>query len=650
MAFSSSVRRNCSFVVYWLVSSSPPPFRSLTFRCWSSRTTIGGGGGIVVAGAATTTTATSTTTTTTTTSTIITPNGSIQEDSQRSSSSTGSSSSCSGTSSTKDDTTPFDITSLIATLPTNKFYINGSWVDPIQEISTSTISSSSSSSENTDVVFLDVIDPSTAAVVASVAQASVADVNRAVTAARDAWIGWSYHTTPAQRQTLVQKLLLLYRSQGEALAQLVTTEMGSPIHYARSNHVTSGAYNIQSSIDMMEYFAFERSLPNIADEDDRSTTVLMESVGAVGMITPWNWPLYQITLKVIPALLVGCTVVLKPSEQAPLSALLLTDLFHHAGFPPGVINVINGNGVTTGSALTNHPSIDMLSFTGSSQTGKVVAASAAMNLKRTSLELGGKGANILFADIGDEWMKEVIVSGVENVFANTGQTCNAPTRMFVERPYYDVAIQLAKDVAEQTIVQSGHREGTDHIGPVVSFNQYQRVQNYIQMGIEEGATLIAGGLGCPDTVCDDNDAIHQESGIKGYYVRPTVFANCHPKMTIMQEEIFGPVVCITPFDTEDEVLAMANDTPYGLTNYVQTRNIQRRKRFGRLLQSGMVQMNDAESDYGSPFGGMKGSGTGREGGIYGLEEFCIVKTVTGYDEMDDDIDDDDDDVDLDFDR
>lgn len=519
----------------------------------------------------------------------------------------------------------FDVADLIATLPTNKFYINGSWVDPL-------------SSTN---VF-DVIDPSTAAVVTSISQASSDDVDRAVMAAKEAWIRWSYHTTPKERQQLVQNLLTLYLSRSEDLAQLVTTEMGSPIDSARSNHVGSGEYNIRSALDMMmNHFEYERSLPNIPSTEDRATTIIMESVGVVGMITPWNWPLYQITLKVIPALLVGCTCVLKPSEQSPLSALLLADLFHQAGFPPGVFNLVNGDGPTTGDALSRHTQLDMISFTGSTNAGRLVATNAAMNLKRTSLELGGKGANILFADIGDEWMRESITNGVDSVFSNSGQTCNAPTRMFVERPYYDIAIQLAKDVADQTSVHSGHMEGDDHIGPVVSLRQYERVQAYIKMGIDEGATLIAGGLGRPDGLGGGSNS--NSETVDGYYVRPTVFANCHTNMTIMQEEIFGPVLCITPFDTEEEVLEMANDTPYGLTNYVQTRNLHRRKRMGRLLQSGMVNMNDADSDDGSPFGGVKGSGNGREGGVYGLEEFCIIKAVTGYDEMDDDLDLDEDD-------
>jgi aldehyde dehydrogenase (NAD+) len=328
-------------------------------------------------------------------------------------------------------------------------------------------------------------------------------------------------------------------------------------------------------------------------------------------------------------LLVGCTAVLKPSEESPLSALLFAEMIHQVGFPPGVFNMINGDGQTTGDALTRNPDVDMISFTGSTRAGRQVAANAAMNLKKTSMELGGKGANILFADVGDEWMAEAVVEGTKSVFFNTGQSCNAPTRMFVERPYYDQAIKLAKSVAEATTVNSAHVEdGSNHIGPVVNQRQYEHIQQLIQTGIDEGATLIAGGLGRPDN-------LHHQ---KGFFVKPTIFADCTNNMTIMQEEIFGPVLCITPFDSEEEVLDMANDTPYGLTNYVQSRSLERRKRMSRRLRSGMVEMNDAYGNAGSPFGGVKGSGYGREGGIYGLEEFCIIKAVTGYDELTEDLD------------
>jgi aldehyde dehydrogenase (NAD+) len=520
----------------------------------------------------------------------------------------------------------FDATELITSLPTNKFYINGTWTDPIE--------TSYSESETKIDRFLDVVDPSTATVVATLAIAGPRDIDAAVKAAKEAWFGWSYHTSPEERQSLVENLIRVYRSKVEEMAQLVSTEMGSPIDASRGSHAWGGLGNIESALEMMEDFEFERSLPNIYTEggQEKRTTILFEPIGVVGMITPWNWPLNQITLKVIPALLVGCTCVLKPSEESPLSALLFAELMHDAGFPPGVFNMVNGDGPYTGDALTKHPDLDMISFTGSTHAGRQVAANAALAPIKTALELGGKGANLLFADVGDEWMEEAVTSGVESVFYNSGQTCNAPTRMLVQEPYYDKAVHLAKKVAQNSPVDSAHVGGDDHIGPVVSLRQFERIQKYIQIGIDEGASLVAGGLGRPENLKDT----------KGYYVRPTVFADCTSNMTIMQEEIFGPVVCLVRFGSEAEALEIANDTPYGLTNYVQTRSLGRRRRLGRLLRSGMVEMNDAYGDPGSPFGGVKGSGYGREGGIFGLEEFCTIKAVTGFDEGEYDSEDDED--------
>jgi aldehyde dehydrogenase (NAD+) len=503
----------------------------------------------------------------------------------------------------------------IRDLSIDKLYINGTWVDSVAETPT----------------YFNVVDPSTAKVVTKVLQASPEDVDAAVSAAKAAWPKWNYDTSREERQRLVSKLIDVFSSQFEKMAQLISTEMGSPIQAARSSHTGGGRGNIKSALKLfVNHFDFERPLPNVHPEEgeENLSTILYESVGVVGMITPWNWPLNQITLKVIPALLVGCTAVLKPSEESPLSALLFAEMMHDAGFPPGVFNLVSGDGPTTGDALTRNPEVDMISFTGSTRAGKQIAANAALSLKKVALELGGKGANIIFADVGEKWMKEAVVEGVESVFYNSGQTCNAPTRMFVQRPYYDTAVDLAKAVAEETKVNFAHVEGGKHIGPVVSLRQYERIQELIRIGIEEdGANLIAGGLGRPVNLKDS----------KGFYVRPTVFAGCTTNMTIMQEEIFGPVLCITPFDREEEVLELANDTPYGLTNYVQSRNLKRRRRMARKLQSGMVEMNDAYGNIGSPFGGVKGSGYGRENGIYGMEEFCVVKAVTGYDELEGDV-------------
>ncbi len=517
----------------------------------------------------------------------------------------------------------FDATELIASLPTKKFYINGTWTDPI---------SSSIDSESTFRSF-EVMDPSTARPVASLATAGPMDIDAAVTAAKEAWPEWAFHTLPEERQLLVENLIRIYRSRVEEMAHLVSTEMGSPIEASRGSHAWGGLGNIENALEMMEHFDFERSLPNVYTDDgeERYTTILYEPVGVVGMITPWNWPLNQITLKAIPALLVGCTCVLKPSEESPLSALFFAQMMHEAGFPPGVFNMVNGDGPYTGETLTRHPSLDMISFTGSTRAGRQIAANAALGPIQTTLELGGKGANLLFADIGKAWMKEAVTSGVDSVFFNSGQTCNAPTRMLVEEPYYEMAIDLAKQVALKTPVGSAHLGGDEHIGPVVSKRQFDKIQEYIQIGIDEGASLVEGGLGRPENLKDS----------EGYYVRPTVFADCTSNMRIMQEEIFGPVLCISKFSTEAQALEIANNTPYGLTNYVSTRSLGRRRRLARLLRSGMVEMNDAYGDSGSPFGGVKGSGYGREGGIYGLEEFCTIKAVTGFDEEEYDLDEED---------
>mmetsp|Transcript_9917 Transcript_9917/g.24729 ORF Transcript_9917/g.24729 Transcript_9917/m.24729 type:complete len:570 (+) Transcript_9917:94-1803(+) len=522
----------------------------------------------------------------------------------------------------------FDATELIASLPTKKFYINGTWIDPI---------TSSHDSETTAARSFDVVDPSTASVVASIAMAGPRDIDAAANAAKEAWPTWAFHTSLEERQSLVQNLIGVYKSRVEEMAQLVSTEMGSPIDASRGSHAWGGLGNIKSALEMMNHFEFERSLPNVYTEDgeEKYTTILYQPIGVVGMITPWNWPLNQITHKVIPALLVGCTCVLKPSEESPLSALLFAQMMHEAEFPPGVFNMVSGDGPYTGDALTRHPNLDMISFTGSTRAGRQIAANAALGPIKTTLELGGKGANLLFADIGEQWMEEAVTSGVDNVFYNSGQTCNAPTRMLVEEPYYEIAIHIAKEVAQNSPVGSAHVGGDEHIGPVVSKRQFENIQEYIQIGIDEGATLVAGGLGRPENLKDS----------EGYYVRPTVFADCTSSMTIMQEEIFGPVLCIAKFATEAEALEIANDTPYGLTNYVSTRSLARRRRLGRLLRSGMVEMNDAYGDSGSPFGGVKGSGYGREGGIYGLEEFCTIKAVTGFDEDEYDLEEEDSELD-----
>ena len=342
--------------------------------------------------------------------------------------------------------------------------------------------------------------------------------------------------------------------------------------------------------------------------------IALEPIGVVGLITPWNWPMNQIALKAIPAILAGCTCVLKPSEESPLNAMIFAEFCHDAGLPPGVFNLVNGDGMGVGARLSSHPDVEMISFTGSTRAGKAISVAAAETLKRVTLELGGKGANVIFADAD----ARAVERGVRHMMDNSGQSCNAPSRMLVERPIYDRAVQIAADVAASITVASAHKAGP-HMGPVVNKRQWDQIQGYIQKGIDEGARLVAGGLGLP------------EGFNKGYYVRPTIFADVQPGMTIEREEIFGPVLCMIPFDGEDHAVTIANDTPYGLCNYVQTQDGTRRNRMALRLKAGMVQTNGKSRGAGSPFGGVKSSGRAREGGIWGLEEFLEVKAISGWD-------------------
>ncbi|WP_372841689.1 aldehyde dehydrogenase family protein, partial [Phaeovulum sp.] len=343
------------------------------------------------------------------------------------------------------------------------------------------------------------------------------------------------------------------------------------------------------------------------------TRISFEPVGVVGLITPWNWPMNQIALKVVPALLAGCTMVLKPSEIAPLSALLFAEILHEAGVPPGVFNLVNGDGLGVGTQLSTHPDVAMISFTGSTRAGIAITKAAADTLKKVALELGGKGANLVFADADAEAVKR----GVRHCFNNSGQSCNAPTRMLVERAAYADAVEIARQAALATRVGSAHEAGR-HIGPVVSEAQYTKIQGMIEKGVAEGARLVAGGPGRPDGLN------------RGWFVRPTVFADVTPDMTIAREEIFGPVLSIIPFDTEEEALSIANDTPYGLTNYVQTTDGTRANRLARSLRSGMVEMNGISRGAGAFFGGVGASGRAREGGHWGIEEFLDSKTISGW--------------------
>ncbi len=475
-------------------------------------------------------------------------------------------------------------------LDRRNFYINGAWVAP--------------SSPN-DV---NVIDPSTEQPCAVISFGAEADTDAAVAAAKAAFPGWA-DTDPAERIALLEKLLEVYTARYGEMAEAISLEMGAPISMSQTAQAGSGTGHLQAFIEELKQFDFDRPLGDHAPGD----RILYEPVGVCALITPWNWPMNQVTLKVAPALGVGCTMVLKPSEIAPLSSYLFADMIHEAGFPAGVFNMVNGDGVGVGTQLSGHPDIDMVSFTGSTRAGVAITKNAADSVKRVALELGGKGANIIFEDAADK----AVVRGVRHCFNNSGQSCNAPTRMLVHRSRYQEALETAAQVAEQTAVDNAHQEGR-HIGPVVSETQWNKIQALIAKGEEEGATLLAGGTGRPD----GHDA--------GYFVKPTVFGDVTPDMTIAKEEIFGPVLSIMPFDTEDEAIAIANDTAYGLTNYVQTQDVDRARRVARRLRSGMVEMNGQPRGAGSPFGGYGQSGNGREGGAWGIEEFCEVKSVSGW--------------------
>jgi aldehyde dehydrogenase (NAD+) len=473
-----------------------------------------------------------------------------------------------------------------AMLEKREFYINGQWVAP-------------ASGESCDV-----IDPSTEEPCAVISLGGQADTDAAVAAAQAAFESWAM--TPLDtRIALIKRLGEIYDARAEEMAQAMSMEMGAPISLSRVQQVGSGPWHIGGFLKALKSFEFESDF-------NATEKTLREPIGVVACITPWNWPMNQIVLKVIPALAVGCTVVLKPSEVAPLSGLLFAEFIDEAGFPPGVFNLVNGDGAGVGSQLSAHPGVDMVSFTGSSRAGKLITKTAADTLKRVSLELGGKGANIVFADAGEKGVKY----GAARCFRNSGQSCNAPTRMLVEKSFYDEAVQIAREVAESTRVGPASEEGK-HIGPVVSKAQFDKIQALIETGMGE-AELVAGGLGRPDGLN------------RGYYVKPTVFAGVTNDMTIAREEIFGPVLSILSFETEEEAIAIANDTDYGLTNFIQTPDVEKRRRVARRLRSGMVETNGQGFAQGSPFGGYKQSGNGREGGAFGLEEFLEIKAVSGW--------------------
>ncbi len=470
------------------------------------------------------------------------------------------------------------------------FYINGQWVAPAAAND------------------FQVINPSTEEPCAVISLGDAADTNAAVAAAKAALPGWMA-TPPAERIAMVEKLIEVYKTRTEDLAQAMSAEMGAPIDMARTQQVGAGIFHLINFVKAAKNFDFEAPLGDHAPND----RIIREAVGVAGLITPWNWPMNQITLKVGAAAVAGCTMVLKPSEQSPLNAMIFAEMMDEAGFPAGVFNLVNGDGVGVGSQLSGHPDVDMISFTGSTRAGTAISKNAADTLKKVHLELGGKGANVIFDDADEKAVKR----GVLHMMNNTGQSCNAPSRMLVQKGIYDQAVETAAAVASAVTVGVASEEGR-HIGPVVNELQFNKIQDLIQKGIDEGAKLVAGGTGRPDGVN------------QGFFVKPTVFADVNNQMIVAREEIFGPVLTMIPFETEEEAIEIANDTPYGLTNYVQTQDPARANRLARQLRSGMVEMNGQSRGAGAPFGGMKQSGNGREGGLFGLEDFLEIKAVGGW--------------------
>ena len=468
-----------------------------------------------------------------------------------------------------------------------QFYINGQWVDPATPRT------------------LDVINPSTEEAFARISLGSAADVDRAVQAARAAFESFS-QTTRDERLALLERILEVYQRRYDEVALAISTEMGAPLWLSKAAQAAMGVAHLKQTQAVLKDFAFQAV--------QGSTAIVHEPVGVVGMITPWNWPINQIMCKVAPALAAGCTMVLKPSEVAPVNAILVAEVLHEAGVPAGVFNLVNGDGAGVGEAMSAHPDIDMMTFTGSTRAGIAVAKAAADTVKRVTQELGGKSANIVLDDADIE---RAVTQGLQGCLTNSGQSCNAPTRMFVPRSRLAEAEAAARTVAEGIEQADALAEGR-HMGPVVSQTQFDRIQALIQAGIDEGATLLTGGTGRPEHLP------------KGYFVRPTVFSNVGNDMQIAREEIFGPVLVMIPYDSEEDAIRMANDTPYGLSGYVQSGDLARARRVAARLRTGNVHINGAGPDVSAPFGGYKQSGNGREWGEFGFREFLEVKAIMGY--------------------
>jgi aldehyde dehydrogenase (NAD+) len=474
------------------------------------------------------------------------------------------------------------------TYDNRQFYIDGAWVDPVEAKE------------------LKVINPATEEVSGVISMGSSKDVDRAVMAARRAFDSYS-RTSPAERLALMERILAAYKAHYDDIAQAISIEMGAPITLSKGSQTRIGVGHISAMIDVLKTFKFE--------ELRGTVRLVQEPVGVCALITPWNWPMNQVAAKVVPALAAGCTMVLKPSEYSPFSAIIWAKVMHEAGVPAGVFNLINGDGASVGGPLSSHREVDMVSFTGSTRAGTEVAKNAAASVKRVHQELGGKSPNILLDDADFE---RAVKQSVLHVFQNSGQSCNAPTRMLVPAAKMAEVEAIAKRVAEAVITGDPSSEKTN-LGPVVSKVQFERVEGYIAKGIAEGAKVVIGGSGRPDGLS------------KGYFVKPTIFSNVRNDMTIAREEIFGPVLCILPYDSEEQAVKIANDTPYGLAAYVWSQDNLRARRVGGQIRAGQVTLNGASGNMNTPFGGFKMSGNGREYGEFGLRDFLEVKAVIGVD-------------------
>jgi aldehyde dehydrogenase (NAD+) len=468
-----------------------------------------------------------------------------------------------------------------------QFYIDGKWVDPKRPHDHP------------------VLNPATEQPIGTITLGTEADVDAAAKAARKAFASYS-ETSREERLALLGKIMEVYQKHYDEMAEIISREMGAPLWLSKAAQAATGLGHLGTILQVLKDYEFEVL--------QGTTMFRREPVGVCGLITPWNWPINQIACKVFPALAAGCTMVLKPSEESPLSAHLFAQILHDAGVPAGVFNLVDGDGPTVGAAISSHPEVDMVSFTGSTRAGIAVATAGAPTVKRVTQELGGKSPNVIMEDAD---LEKAVSGGVQHCFMNSGQSCNAPTRMLVSEKQHDQALAIAKATAESMKVGDPFTDGT-MLGPVVNENQWKKIQGLIQKGIDEGATLATGGTGRPEGLS------------KGYYVKPTVFGNVNNQMTIAREEIFGPVISILPYKSEEQAVAIANDTPYGLSGYVTAGDIDRARSVAKKIRAGNVHVNGAQLDFNAAFGGYKSSGNGREWGRHGFEEFLELKCVFGW--------------------